>query len=91
MRAAGEDLRGAGRVRSPLPGEERARGIAGHGVEFLAQNFAADGETLLRVAQGREKQRIKACLAGDLPHHLRQAPGEASGVGFCRGDLVVGI
>ena len=74
MRAAGEDLRGVGRIRAAVPGEERARGVASHGVEFLAQNFAAESETLLRIAQGREKQGIKACFAGDLPHHLHQAP-----------------
>src|SRR6266436_2108356 len=91
MSAAGDDLSGVSRVGAAVPGEQRARGVADHGVEFLAQNLAADGEALLWIAEGGKKQGIKARFARDLPHHLHQAPGKAAGVRFRRGDLVVGI
>jgi len=56
-----------------------ARVVSRHGVEFLAKNFAADGEALLGIAQGRKKQGIEACFAGDLSHHVHQTPGKATG------------
>src|SRR5260370_4590834 len=83
-----DHLRGVSRVGAAVPGEQRARGVAGHGVEFLAQNLAADGEALLWIAEGGKKQGIKARFARDLPHHVHQAPGKAAGVRFRRGDLV---
>ena len=91
MSAAGENLGGVERVRAAVPGEQRARGVAADGVELLAQDFAADGEALLRIAECGKKQGIEAGFAGDLSHHLHQAPGEAARVGLGRGDLIVCI
>ncbi len=45
-----DDLRGVSRVSATVPGEQSARGVASHGVEFLAQYFATYGETLFGVA-----------------------------------------
>jgi hypothetical protein len=40
---AGQDLGWIRGVCSAVPGQEAAHGIACHGVEFFAQDFAADG------------------------------------------------
>jgi hypothetical protein len=56
-----------GGVGAAVPGEQRARGVAGHGIKFFAQDFAADGEALLGIAQRGEKQGIEAGFARDLP------------------------
>ena len=91
VRAAGEHLRGIERVRAAVPGKQGARGVAAGGVELLAQDFAADGQSLLRIAQRGKKLRVETGFAGDLPHHLHQAPGKAARVGLRRGDFVIGV
>src|SRR5882672_7587084 len=78
VRAAGEHLRGIERVRTAIPGKQGARSVAAGGVKLLAQYFAADGQSLLRIAKRGKKLRIEAGLASDLPHHLHQSPGEAA-------------
>ena len=60
MRATGEDLRGVGGRRSRRAG---ARGVAGHAIEFAAQNFAADGDALLGIAKRGEERGVKAEFA----------------------------
>src|SRR6266481_8562814 len=89
--AAGEHLRGIERVRAAIPGKQSARGVAAGGVKLLAQYFAADGQSLLRIAKRGKKLRVESGFASDLPHHLHQSPGEAACVGLRRGDLVVGV
>jgi hypothetical protein len=91
MRAAGQNLRGVIGIPAAVPGKQGVCGIASRDVEFFAQNFATDGETLFRIAQCGKKQGIEARFAGDLPHDLHQSPGEAPCISFGNGNLVVGI
>lgn len=91
MHFAGEDLGWVGGIGAAVPGEEAARDVAGHGVEFFAQDFAADGEALFRIAKRGEKEAVKAGFARDLPHHLHQSPTEAAGVSFRGADFIVGV
>ena len=51
MLLAGQDLGWVGGVGSAVPGEQGARGVAGCGVEFFAQYFAADREALFGIAE----------------------------------------
>jgi hypothetical protein len=67
MGLAGQDLGRVGGVGAAVPGEQAAGGVAGHGVEFLAQDFAADGQALLRIAERGEKQGVEAGLARPAP------------------------
>jgi hypothetical protein len=88
--AASQDLGGIGGVAAAVPGEEAAGGVAVHGVEFFAEEFAADGEALFGIAEGAKECAVEAHFAGDLSHDLHEAPGEAAGVGFRGCDFVVG-
>ena len=89
MGAAGQDLGRVGGIAAAIPGQEAARGVSVHGVEFFAQQFAADGQGLFGIAEGGEERAVKAHFSGDLTHHLHQAPGEAASVSLGRGDLVI--
>lgn len=91
MRAAGEDLAGVSGIGAAVPGEEAAGDVAGHGVEFLAQEFAADGEVLFGIAECGQKGAVEADFAGHLSHDLHESPGKAAGIGFRRGDLIIGV
>ena len=91
MWAASEDLGGVTGIAAAVPGEERARSVTCRGVEFPAQDFAADDEPLVWIAERGKKHGIEAGFAGDLPHHLHQAPGKGAGIGFRSRDLVVRV
>lgn len=70
MRAAAEDLGSVAGIAATVPGEKGTSGVIGHGVEFFAQDFAADDEALFRLAERGEERGIEARFALDLPHHL---------------------
>ena len=70
MRAAGEDLRWVGGIAAAVPGQQTPGCVSIHGVEFFAQELAADSQALFGIAEGREKRSLKAHFSGDLTHYL---------------------
>src|SRR5579863_9288645 len=86
-----DHLGGIAWVPAAVPGEKRLRCVAARGVEFFAQDFAADGEAVFGIAERAEERRLETGFAGDLSHDLHQAPTEAARVGFGGADFVVGV
>src|SRR5579859_27900 len=76
VRAAGKDLRRVRGIAAAVPGEEAARCVSIHGVDFFSEQFAADSQTLFGIAERREKHAVEAHFSGDLTHYLHQARSE---------------
>ena len=65
--------------------------VVGQGVEFFAEQFAADGEAQFGIAEGAKRGAVETEFAGGLSHDLHESPGKAAGVSFGGGDFVVGV
>lgn len=74
VRAAGEDLGRVAGIGAAVPCEQSACGVAGHRVEFFAQDFAADAEALLGIAESGEKWGRRSLFPGRPVPSLALSP-----------------
>src|SRR5882672_1762308 len=90
-RASRKDLYGIVRIGATVPEKKPLRGVAFGGVQFFAQYAAAQVDSSRWIAKATEVMIGEAIFAGDLSHHLHQAPGHSARVSFRRGDLIICI
>jgi len=79
------------RARSrAVPGKQGA-GLSPLAASSFLRNTLQPTARACSGSHSAKELRVETGFASDLPHHLHQSPGEASGVGLRGGDFVIRI